>query len=224
MSIFMLKMIACITMFLDHIKYAIPQTRCFATQYLGRIAFPLFAFLIGEGYCHTSNLKKYQTRLILFALISQIPFMLFRTLVGSYLMLNILFTLFLGLIAIMVFDKLDKKYWISIPIVIGIIYFGKLVNVDYSWFGVATVYVLYFFRNQPLLRIFAMAILDFMYYYNRLVIHFSIPNLTSYLFTILPVFLLLFYHGKLGKKTKYFYYIFYPLHMLILFAISKGLS
>jgi len=110
MSIFIIKVIACITMVLDHIKYAVPETRCFATIYLGRIAFPLFAFLAVEGYKHTSNLRKYYKRLIIFALISQIPFMLFRTLVGEWRMLNIIFTLILGLFAITVFDKLDKKY------------------------------------------------------------------------------------------------------------------
>lgn len=83
------------TMVLDHIKYAIPETAGFITQYFGRISFPLFAFLVGEGYSHTSNLKKYYKRLIVFALISQVPFMLFRTLVGEWRMLNILFTLLL---------------------------------------------------------------------------------------------------------------------------------
>ena len=100
MSIFSLKIIACISMVFDHIKYAIPETTCFLTQYFGRMSFPLFAFLVGEGYSHTSNLPKYYKRLILFALISQIPFMLFRTLVGQWQMLNILFTLLLGLIDI----------------------------------------------------------------------------------------------------------------------------
>ena len=59
MSIFVIKIIACVTMVLDHVKYAIPATENFITIYLGRIAFPLFAFLITEGYIHTSNLKKY---------------------------------------------------------------------------------------------------------------------------------------------------------------------
>ena len=118
MSIFVLKIIACITMFLDHIKYAIPITNNVLTKYLGRIAFPLFAFLITEGYMHTKNLKKYYIRLFIFALISQIPFMLFRTLVNSSdIILNIMFTLLLGLIAITIFDKTKEKF-ISIPLCI----------------------------------------------------------------------------------------------------------
>ena len=78
MSSFVIKIIACITMLLDHIKYSSPVFENFATEYLGRLSFPLFAFLIAEGYTHTKNLKKYYKRLFVFGLLSQIPFMLFR--------------------------------------------------------------------------------------------------------------------------------------------------
>ena len=53
MSIFFIKIVAYITMFLDHIKYVLPDTNCFITEFLGRISYPLFAFLITEGYIHT---------------------------------------------------------------------------------------------------------------------------------------------------------------------------
>ena len=127
MSIFIIKIIACITMFLDHIKYAIPSTKNFITLYFGRISFPLFAFLITQGYIHTSNLKKYYTRLIIFGIISQIPFMFFRTLVGEWKMLNIMFTLLLGLAAITVYDKQKNKV-ISIPIIIMLIIARKNIK------------------------------------------------------------------------------------------------
>ena len=65
MTSFIIKIIACITMVLDHIKYAIPETECFLTTYFGRFAFPLFAFLLVEGYSHTSDLKKYYKRLFI---------------------------------------------------------------------------------------------------------------------------------------------------------------
>lgn len=207
-------------MVLDHVKYAIPEVRNFATLYLGRMSFPLFAFLLTEGFCHTSNLKKYYQRLILFAVLSQIPFMLFRTLVGEWRMLNILFTLLLGLMAITISDKFQEKYYISVPLVVLLIFLGKYLNVDYSWYGVSCVILFYWFRNKGFFRIFAFAFLNFIYYFNRFIPHASIESIISYAFTTLPAFLLLFYNGKLGHKTKYLYYIFYPLHMLILFAIS----
>ncbi len=220
MSIFSLKIIACVTMVLDHIKYAIPETTCFATQYLGRIAFPLFAFLVGEGYCHTSNLKKYSKRLIVFALISQIPFMLFRTLVGEWRMLNILFTLLLGLGTIAVWDKFGKK---SIPIIALLVFLGKILRVDYGWYGVLSVFLLYVFRERKILRIFAFAMLNLIYYQNRLFLENSLPYLISYICTTIPVIFLLFYNGKLGRKTKYLYYLFYPLHMFLFYIINLGI-
>lgn len=220
MSIFIIKLIACMTMVLDHVKYAIPETRNFVTIYFGRIAFPLFTFLLGEGYAHTSNLKKYYKRLIIFAVLSQIPFMLFRSLVGEWRMLNILFTLLLSLVAITIFDKLGKKYYLSLPIVGVIAFLGKLLNVDYGWYGVMAGFVLYVFRTHKVLRIFAFAILNLMYYNNRLFLDLPNKYLISYLFTTLPVILLLFYNGKLGHKTKYLYYLFYPAHMLILYGIN----
>ena len=216
MSIFIIKIIACVTMVLDHVKYAIPLTECFATKYLGRIAFPLFAFLVGEGYSHTRDLKRYYKRLIIFALISQIPFMLFRTLVGEWKMLNIMFTLLFGLFAITAFDKIDKKI-ISIPIVIIMIFLGRIFRVDYGWYGVACVFVLYICRNKKIARILGFITLNLIFYYKKLFVNYSTAHLISFICATIPVFLLLFYNGKLGKKTAFFYYIFYPVHMLILY-------
>ena len=223
MSIFIIKIIACITMVLDHIKYAIPETRNFFTIYFGRMSYPLFAFLIGEGYCHTRNLKKYYKRLLICGIISQIPFMLFRTLVGEWKMLNIMFTLILGLIAVTIFDKYKNKWYIWLPSVFGIAFLGQVLRVDYSWFGVATVFILYVFRNQKILRILAFLILTILSYFVRTNGAYSVEVVLKIVFTVFPVVLLCFYNGKLGKKTKYLYYVFYPAHMLIFYAINQFL-
>ena len=152
MTSFVIKIIACFTMILDHIKYAIPSTNNFITVYLGRLAFPLFAFLVSEGFTHTSDLKKYYKRLLIFGVISQIPFMLFRTLVGEWKLLNIMFTLLLGLICITIYEKESRK-WISIPSVIIIVILGDLINVDYSWFGVLTVFLIHLLKNKKILLV-----------------------------------------------------------------------
>lgn len=220
MSIFALKLIACFTMVLDHIKYAIPETNGFITTYLGRLSYPLFAFLITEGYVHTKDLKRYYKRLLIFAIISQLPFMLFRTLVGEYLMLNILFTLLLGLISITIFDKVKKK-WISIPLCLLVIFLGKLLNVDYDWYGVTTVFVIYLFRQRKILQFIGFSLLTFIHYYTKgLFYNVSTHILLSYSFTISSIFLIWLYNGKLGKKVKYFYYWFYPIHMLIVYFLK----
>ena len=220
MSIFVIKIIACISMCLDHVKYAIPETRGWETMFLGRIAFPLYAFLAVEGYIHTSNVERYFKRLIIFALISQIPFMLFRTLVGEWMMLNIMFTLLFGLLTIFVFDRLQKRYYLSIPIIVVLICMGEFLNVDYGWFGVATVFLFYLCREHKFIRILAFLFLTSVFFYKKIFDYFSINNMILYLCMNIPTIIMLFYNGNLGKKTKYFYYWFYPVHMALLYAIS----
>lgn len=217
MTVFIIKIIACITMVLDHIKYICEPTTNFATMYLGRMSFPLFAFLLTEGYVHTSNLKKYFSRLIIFGIISQIPFMIFRTYVGEWLMLNIMFTLLLGLLAILVFDKFENKY-LSIPFVCIIVYCGKLFRVDYGWFGVLVIFLLYLFRNHKVLLTISYVGVILIYYY--LLNCLNLKYIFSIIFTIAPIFIILLYNGKEGKKLKYFYYWFYPVHMIILDVIG----
>lgn len=110
MTSFALKIIALITMFIDHSGYAIMGHFSFF-NYIGRIAFPIFAFQISEGYKHTKNFKKYFLRIGLFALISQVPFSLFLLKYhGSPFGLNIFFTLFLGLLAIYLYDYIVKIF------------------------------------------------------------------------------------------------------------------
>lgn len=221
MSIFAIKIIACVTMFLDHVKYAIPATNNLFTQYLGRLSFPLFAFFITEGYVHTKNLKQYYKRLIVFAIISQIPFMLFRTLVGEYLMLNVMFTLLLGLIAITIYDKIEKKFF-SIPICIVIICLGQILKVDYGWFGVAIVFLLYVFKENKGLQMIVLAILTAIYYSSKGFFNtFNTQIMLFYIFAIFPFIFIYFYNGEKGKKVKYFFYWFYPVHMLILYFTNS---
>ena len=165
MSVFTLKIIACITMFIDHIRYAIPFHENSIIIFTGRIAFPLFAFLISEGYAHTKNLKKYYCRLIVFALISQIPYMLLRTLIGDWITLNIMFTLVLGLSAITAFDKIEKKY-LSIPLCFIIIIMGEVLKVDYGWFGVTLVLINFIFKNNKVKLCVSYFILLIVYYYS----------------------------------------------------------
>lgn len=220
MTIFTIKIIACITMFLDHIKYAIPATENFLTMYLGRLSFPLFAFSITEGYLHTSNLKKYYKRLIIFGIISQIPFLYFRTLVGEWKMLNIMFTLMFGLMCINVYDKIEKKY-ISIPIVIAIIIFGDLLNVDYGWLGILAVFFIYLFRDKRQFLPLIYGIILFVYYYCAVGKDiFIVQNLLSIVFACMSMFIIIAYNGKQGKKLKYFFYWFYPIHLIIIDLIS----
>lgn len=219
MSIFILKLIACVTMVIDHIRYAIPFSENIITNYFGRIAFPLFAFLITEGYSHTKDLKKYYKRLFIFGIISQIPFMLFRTLVGEWEMLNIMFTLILGLSAITIYDKFEKKY-LSIPICFIIICLGELLNVDYGWFGVATVFVIYIFKSKKINLFISYFVLLIVYFYSRNMLMLHQTYILYFVFYLIPAIFMILYNGEKGRSMKYFFYWFYPLHMLVIYGIS----
>lgn len=219
MTIFSIKLIACITMIFDHIKYGLPITENFITTYLGRISFPLFAFLITEGYIHTSDLKKYTKRLLIFGIISQIPFMLFRILVGEWKMLNIMFTLLIGLIAITIYDR-EKNKFISITIIIGLILCGEILKVDYGAFGIATVVLMYIFKNKKFLLSAIYGIIVLIHYAIIFKFIFTLELFLYSFFTWIPSIIICMYNGKQGRKIKYFFYWFYPIHMLIIFLLS----
>lgn len=229
MNVFVLKIIAIISMVLDHVKYAIPATKCFATEYLGRLALPIFAFLISEGFVHTHSRSKYMLRILIFALISQIPFYIFaKYLVHNNVRLNILFTFEMALIGLSVFDFF-KKYegmpkWLDYIFILTswafILSFSYYIHPDYSWYGVACVWLFYIFRNNKFIMSMSFIILVFIYYYINIGKHFHRTTYLSILFSVLPLLFILFYNGKQGKKMKYFFYVFYPLQFIILYGIN----
>lgn len=219
MSSFVLKMIAIISMFIDHVGYAIFGKFSYF-NYIGRIAFPIFAFQISEGYVHTKNLKKYFFRLFLFAIISQIPFMLFHSILSTEFSLNIFFTLLLGLACIFIYDKSNYKILgIIASIAIGII--AQISHCDYGFYGVAIILIFYIFKdnfiNASIFFILATAIK-----YLVPIIKYGFNNVYLYLFifTIISAIFLATYNGKKGKNTKYLLYLFYPIHLLLIYGIS----
>lgn len=221
MSIFTIKLIAVITMLLDHIRYAIPETNCILFELLGRMSYPLFAFVLTEGYIHTSSKKEYAKRLIKYGLISQIPFMLFRSMLGKneWKMLNIMFTLLLGFFGILSLDKIKNK-WISIPISIAIPMLACFLKVDYGWYGILFIYIFYLFKNKKPLILPATIALCTIYYAVRYKMAFF--NNIIYLQILFILFSLIFvymYNGEKGRNMKKFFYWFYPLHLLILYLI-----
>lgn len=231
MSAFILKLIAIFSMTCDHLSYLIFGKFSFL-NYIGRIAFPVFAYQITEGYIHTSNLKKYFIRLLVFALISQIPFMLFISIYSNSFHLNIFFTLLFGLGAITIYDKLDKlnynniflhKLYQFLGILITFIFsfLATLSKCDYTYFGVLIIFSFFLFRNKKFLMNLSFIILVLIYYGKNL-LYSLIPNtyLIITIFTIIPLLFINLYNNKKGKDTKYFLYLFYPMHLLIIYILN----
>lgn len=218
MSSFILKIIAVVTMFTDHVGYVIFGKFSYF-NYIGRLAFPIFAFQISEGYLHTKNIKKYYIRLIIFALISQVPYMLFLSYFTSSLTLNVFFTLLFGLTAILIYDKLNNKF-LGIILAICLAIVSQVIKCEYGFFGVSIIFLFYIFKNNRIFMNISYILAVFIYYLPRLIkTNFYYPNLILYTCTTSAILLINLYNGKKGKDTKYLLYLFYPLHLSILFVV-----
>lgn len=239
MTSFILKIIAMTTMLIDHFGDAYFK-QISLMNLIGRIAFPIFAFQISEGYLHTKNLKKYFLRLFLFALISQIPFMLFYSIYTDGFTLNIFFTLFIGLFAIFLYDKITRfsfniirdektksilKHSLGFLIVLLLGIFSQFCHLDYGFFGIAVIFLFYLFRNHKLIMVISFILacilkygIDYLDTFNLLYIGWYI-GLT--IFTILPIVFICLYNKKQGPKVKYLLYFFYPVHLLILYFLFR---
>lgn len=216
MSSFILKIIAVISMCFDHVGICLTHGIASFWNYIGRLAFPIFAFQISEGYIHTSNLKKYFGKLFVFALISQIPFNFFEYALGFSLGLNVLFTLFLGLLSITIFDKAPNKILGFIGVAICVI-LGDFFKVDYGYWGVLVVFCFYLFKNNKLIMSLIYLLLVIVKYINGFITSgFYYQYIALAIGTYLSIIPILLYNGKQGPKTKYLLYIFYPLHLIIL--------
>lgn len=219
MNAFHLKVIAITTMIIDHLGlYFFPES--FAFRIIGRLSFPLFAWLIANGAYHSKNTQKYFYRLLLFAFISQVPYLLTNRLMDpTSTTLNIFFTLSLGLGAILLIRKTTMKiHWVLISAISATL--GFVLHVDYGGLGVVSIIAFYiFFKNKKALVIsqsilFALMSLYFLSLGNSLGL--------IQLLGLLSLIGILSYSGKEGPKFKYIFYFIYPLHyLLIYFVLSQ---
>ena len=214
MSNFSLKLLAIVCMLIDHtgaVLFAgIPALRC-----VGRLAFPIFCFLIGEGFLHTKSVRRYALRLFLFALASEIPFDLaFHRTWFDINGQNVFFTLFLGLCALWAMETLKEKSPAgAVLCAVALAFLAQLLNTDYTWYGVALIVVLYLCRENDLLKTAAFLLLNTGY---SLLYDKEIQLYAA--FAIVPILLSSKSLGKYRLKT--FFYLFYPLHLLFLYIIA----
>lgn len=172
---------------------------------IGRIAFPIFCFLLIEGFLYTSNRKKYALRLLIFAIISEIPFNLaVQNQLFDSSSCNVFVTLFLGLLTIWAMDQFRRKYYIQIPIALLGCLIAYLVNSDYDYRGIILIVLLYIFRYDRSMQAIAGSI--------------SLYWEWQAIFAFIPICM---YNGKRGRNIKYFFYVFYPVHLLLLYFIAQ---
>lgn len=217
-----LKIIAMVTMFIDHLGATLVFAYVLTLQGearqdwysiykvmrgIGRLAFPIYCFFIVEGLEHTRNVKKYIIRLLIFAVISEISFdyAFEGGLTLGYQ--NVFFTLVIGLVCIWAVREAERRISQNIRLILcktGIIaagvFLGNLLNTDYGGFGVLMIAVLYLFREKRKIQCIVGAV-GFAW---------EVTAPISFL-------LLYFYNGERGPKiNKYLFYAFYPVHLGIL--------
>lgn len=224
-----LKMIAVITMLIDHIGavviengmlqvqnpdalaaiLATPQGQAiwkadFVLRCIGRLAFPIFCFLLVEGFQYTRNVKKYAMRLGVFALVSEIPFNL--AISGQACSLdsqNVYVTLLLGLIALIGVQKFQREFWKQALVILGCSGLAAILRTDYGAFGVIFIVTLYLLRYETVAQTAV----------GSLMLCWELPAVLSFI----PIRL---YNGTRGKGNwKYLFYGFYPVHLMILWGI-----
>ena len=222
-----LKIIAMITMLIDHIGAAILARMIIAgnadlydayrlMRMTGRIAFPIFCFLLIEGFCYTKNVGKYAMRLCLFSALSEIPFDL--AFAGKFLEFesqNVFFTLAIGLFAIMAYKKIEEsmvsdpllKCFLEISVVAAAGCVAELLRTDYGMLGVVVLVAFYAVRANRLWQIVVGCVL-------------FMENITAWL-AFIPIWL---YNGTRGLRVKWLFYVFYPAHLLILYGICYMLG
>lgn len=183
---------------------------------IGRLGFPIFCFLLIEGFTYTRNVWKYAFRLLLFAFISEVPFDLATSgfLFTTHYQ-NVFFTLFLGLCSLIAIkfieDKFNSnaviKYLLIVPSAILFMVAAHFLNTDYGAMGVLTIVVMYLLRNNKVSEMtWGCVILTAM----------SVMEVTAF-FTLIPISK---YNGERGLNLKYVFYAFYPVHLIILYFIA----
>jgi len=189
------------------------------TRYIGRTAFPIFAYLVAVGCAHTKNIKAYALRLALFALLSQIPFDLaFGNEISFIAQTNVFYTLFLGVLSIALFKTLGSRLWMALLVLPPSALAAELLGTDFGAFGVILIFILYV--AKPLINLHAALIVaTFMVY-----LYFG--SVGFLVFGLAAAVCIFFNNGKRALRQplgRYGFYAFYPAHLAFLWALANFL-
>lgn len=235
-----LHIIAMTLMLMDHLWATLLSAREWLTC-AGRVAFPIFAFMAVEGYFHTRSFKKYILRMLLFAVLSEIPFDLMYGGTWFYpVHQNVLWTFLLGLLGVWLMEQVRKKgkTWMYLLVCVLVVpaglVLGTLCMVDYYGVGVLTVFVFYFLHGRKwwcfLGQLAALYWLNvellggLMYPVQLFGMEFELCQQGLALLALIPIWL---YRGRQGYHSKPFQYLcyaFYPVHILLLVVVLNFIN
>ena len=235
-----LKLIAVITMLIDHIGVAIMAKMIrhgidpfpfvdtidlyHVMRIIGRMAFPIYCYMLVEGFIYTRNVKKYGLRLLAIAVLSEIPFnLVVRQTFFTFEKNNVLWELLLGLVVLYALKEIDKKqleyrlsgFLRSCALLIGMVV-AHFANLDYGEAGICCITAMYVLNgSDKIKRLMAFA--------TGVAVLALLDNKTEAwaFFMLIPMF---YYEGNRGfdnKALRLFFYLFYPVHLLILALIAN---
>lgn len=216
-----LKIIAVVSMVIDHCAYYLMDGNTMAYEVMrcfGRIAFPVFAFLVAEGFAHTRNRMRYFISLLLFAAVSEVPWYLLNGADGTH---NVMFTLALGVSALAVFERLREHRILCCFFILLTAWLATWLGTDYEWRGVLLIVVSYLFgiirsMNTPIILRRMMQLL----FVFPLMMHYGIIG------ALLACAVIFLYDGTRGfihgNVAKYGFYAFYPVHLITILIINMS--
>ena len=210
-----LKVIAMISMVIDHVALYLMEHGTVlyeAMRCIGRIAFPVFAFLIAEGFIHTRSRYRYFFTLLGFAVISEIPWYLLNGADGTH---NVMFTLALGVATLMVLENLlQRSMVLGFLWTLGMAGLASWLGVDYEWRGILVIVIFYLFNGYNDSFPYSRGMQFFCTF--TLMMHYGVIG------TVMACIFLYLYNGKRGfiqgSIVKYGFYAFYPVHLLNIIA------
>lgn len=193
-----LKIIAVLSMVTDHCAYYLLDGNTWAYEVMrcfGRVAFPVFAFLVAEGFAHTRNRMRYFLFLLLFAAVSEVPWYLLNGADGTH---NVMFTLALGVAALAVFERLQKHGALAIAAILLVALSAEISGLDYGWHGIVEILVFHLFRSKKYCQSTRLLQLAFAFPFMS---HYGIIG------ALLACFIIFLYNGTRGiihgKVAKY---------------------
>ncbi|WP_434756735.1 TraX family protein [Paenibacillus amylolyticus] len=199
-------------MLIDHIGHVFFSDNIIFAL-IGRLSFPIFAWSIARGIRNTKSLKNYSMRILILALVSQIPY----AILFENNNLNVCFTLFFGIICIWIY-KYQMNFIFKYIGIITCLLLSDFLNFDYGIYGILTIIIFYCFHNKYHLVLIFQTIITLI---SLEIYHYSVVQVYS---LIASVLIILMHNYDEFKINKYLYYIFFPGHMIILLLLKKFIS
>ena len=222
MSSFMLRLLALLCMAVDHAGLALfPNIGAF--RCVGRLAFPLYCFLLAQGFTHTRSLRSYARRLLLFAILSEIPFdLLIFGRIACGVEQNVLFSLLLGLLSLYGTRTLKKQPLLAAAYAFILCMIAMIARVSFGWLSIALCLCFYYLRSSRARMALCAGLILSLYTLSLQLSGVALSWVLVSLCSLAAIPFILLYNGKRGlcaPALTFLFYAAYPLHLLALFAV-----